>query len=457
MFRVLIVDDEPTIAWALARMARDEGCEAETAASAEQALALAEQQDFDLVFLDVRLPGLDGLSILSTLLRSGQGPRVVVMTAFGDLDTAVRAYGEGAFDYLVKPFDLEAATALLRRAQRQQKSNSQQTAPAEPAYGQFIGSSPAMQEVFKRVAVVAPTDAAVLITGESGTGKELAALAVHRHSQRRTGPMLSINLAALSPTVVESELFGHCRGAYTGADSTKTGLLLLADQGTIFLDEIGEVSPEIQVKLLRAIEQQEVIPVGGTEPRKTNFRLIAATNRDLREEIRTGRFREDLYFRLAAFAIDMPPLRRRDHDILQLADYFLKTAKTAGRKLWFSEGAKCRLRSYRWPGNVRQLKNVVQSAALFAREGEVAADHLQLLEHEATAIDEPQALTTAVERWVSNRLNSSLNSGSNLYDELLRVVEKPLLEAVLRMTSQNRAAAAEILGIHRATLRKKLS
>jgi two-component system nitrogen regulation response regulator GlnG len=313
-----------------------------------------------------------------------------------------------------------------------------------------------MQEVFKRIAVVAPTDCAVLITGESGTGKELTAQAVHRHSNRRKNPLIPIHLAALSPTVVESELFGHCRGAYTGADSAKAGLLELANEGTVFFDEIGDVPLDIQVKLLRAIEQREVIPVGGTQARRTEFRLIAATNRDLRQEIAQGRFRADLYFRLAAFEITLPPLRERTGDIDLLIDHFLGQTKIAGKPLWLSNAARHQMHQYHWPGNVRQLRNVVQSAALLARQGEITPDHLALERTIGEITPEAGDLSSAIAVWTRDRLQRP-EDGPGLYEEFLTAVEKPLLEVVLRSTAQNRAAAAEILGIDRATLRKKLS
>ncbi|HEV7999522.1 MAG TPA: sigma-54 dependent transcriptional regulator, partial [Planctomycetaceae bacterium] len=282
MSHVLIVDDEPSICWGFRELLAEEGYEVSVASSAEEALELAESALPDAVVLDVRLPGRDGLSTIQDLRRRIGAAPIIVITAFGNLETAVRALEEGAYDYLTKPFDLEQISEVLRRALRR---SSTIAAPANDdrsiAPETFIGTSPAMQAVFKQIALVAPSDVPVLITGESGTGKELVAQAVHRHSRRREAPFLPTCLAALSPGLIESELFGHVRGAFTGAEQARQGLLELADGGTVFLDEIGDVPLPVQVKLLRAFEQHEVTPVGDARSRRSDFRVLAATNRPL--------------------------------------------------------------------------------------------------------------------------------------------------------------------------------
>lgn len=456
MSRVLIVDDEATIAWGLARLAREEGHEALTAASAEEALEILQRTPCDLVFLDVRLPGADGLTVMPALAATPSAPKIAVMTAFGDLKTAVRAYGNGAIEYLVKPFDLEDAAQLIRRALAGSQCRGS-SRPAAPASGDgLIGKSPAMQEVFKRIALVAPTEATVVVTGESGTGKELIARAIHRHSRRAQGPLIPIRLGALGSTLVDSELFGHPPDA---AGKSHPGLLETASGGTVFLDEIGEVSPDVQAKLLRVIEAQEADTAGGRRARRATCRIVAATSRDLRRLLREGQFREDLFYRLAMFELPLPPLRERGEDITLLAEEFLRGA--SGHDLHFSRGARERLLAYPWPGNVRQLHNAVRHAVLLARDGQIDVHHLP----DDVRRGEPAPptaglaageLSTAVRDWTWQHLRERPQP-ANLYEEFLNAVEPPLLEAVLERTHHNRAAAADLLGIHRATLRKKLA
>lgn len=459
MSQVLIVDDEESICWALGRLARDEGHEVRVAPSAEEALELIKERRPDVVLLDVRLPGLDGLSALSRMQPLLNGAPVVVMTAFGSLDVAVGAFGGGAFEYLVKPFDLSQASQVLKRALAEPV---RRTAAAEPttdgfsATG-FLGHSAAMQEVYKRIALAAPTGAPVLLTGESGTGKELAARAIHRHSLQADGPWVPVNVASLSPTLVESELFGHARGAFTGADAARQGLLELAAGGTVFFDEVADIPLSVQVKLLRVLEQQEVTPVGETRPRKTRFRVIAATHRDLRAAAQQGTFREDLFYRLAVFPIELPPLRQRTDDIPLLAEHFLRGAQPDGvTSLRFSAAAIAELTYRHWSGNVRELRNAVEAAALLARSGEILPEHLPT--NIAPVSTEPggNSLAAEVRAWAAEQLAQAALP-RELHADFLRAVEPALFAAVLERTGHNRAAAANVLGLHRATLRKKLS
>ncbi|HVA50255.1 MAG TPA: sigma-54 dependent transcriptional regulator [Pirellulales bacterium] len=453
---VLIVDDEETISWALRRLAVDEGHTAVAAASAEEAIDLARRRPFDLVLLDVRLPGMDGLSAMRELQALEPQAPIVVMTAFGNLATAVEAVRNGAFDYMTKPFDVEQAASVMRRALARRVAPVA-AAPASAAVTEeLVGTSPAMQEVFKRIALVADTNASVLITGESGTGKELVARAIHRHSACASGPLVPVNLAALNPALVESELFGHARGAFTGADQARQGLLELADGGTVFFDEAGEIPLPVQVKLLRALEQQEVTPVGDVRPRKAAFRVIAATHRDLRKEVQAGTFREDLFFRLAVFEIELPPLRQRVDDIAPLAEHFLRRLHANGQAA-FADATIDELRRRPWPGNVRELRNAVEHAALLARSGTIYPEHLPPICPPTAncAVDVGTALGDAVRGWVAARL-ASADAPVELYQQLLDTVEPPLFDAVLERTGNNRLAAAQMLGMHRATLRKKL-
>ena len=463
MSNILIVDDEESICWGLSRLLTGEGHQVRVASSAEEALENVPQAKPDLVVLDVRLPGMDGLSAMGKF-RDLAGPvPIVVITAFGSLNTAVAALSEGAFDYLPKPFDLDQAAAVIHRAlaipNADAAATDDETGITASADDELFGASPAMQEVFKRIALVAPSDAAVLISGESGTGKELVARAIHRHSLRCGAPLVPVNLASLSPTLVESELFGHVRGAFTGATSARQGLLELANGATVFFDEAGDIPLSVQVKLLRVLEQQEVTPVGETRPRRTGFRVVAATNRDLRHECSEGRFRQDLFFRLAVFEIHLPPLRERREEIPQLAERFLRRWAPADQPpphlLDETVAELCRRD---WPGNVRELRNAVEHGALMARGRAIAPEHLP----PPTFLDQPPSsdpaavLEAAVIAWAQRQLTSA-RQNDDLYQRFLNATEAGLFDTVLSATAGNRAQAAALLGIHRATLRKKLS
>ncbi|HET6323256.1 MAG TPA: sigma-54 dependent transcriptional regulator [Planctomycetaceae bacterium] len=466
MSHVLIVDDEPSICWGFRELLADEGYAVSVASSAEEALELTESAVPDAVVLDVRLPGRDGLSTIQDLRRRIGAAPIIVITAFGNLETAVRAMEEGAYDYLTKPFDLEQISEVLRRAlKRSSTTVANMVDDRSVVPDTFIGTSPAMQSVFKQIALVAPSDVPVLITGESGTGKELVAQAIHRHSRRKDGPFLPTCLAALSPGLIESELFGHVKGAFTGADQARQGLLELADGGTVFLDEIGDVPLPVQVKLLRSIEQHEVTPVGDARARRTNFRVLAATNRPLDDLVARGEFREDLFYRLGVFHIHVPPLRERAEDIPLLARAFLRTAAAEGEAPSLSDNALRELASRRWPGNVRELRNAVERAALLARGGEIEIDHLATVMPISARVNRSvgEELQLATANWATESIATEPQRDANdpdngdLLERFLRVVEPPLLKAALLHCGGNRAAAAKMLGIHRATLRQKLN
>ncbi|MEK6234469.1 MAG: sigma-54 dependent transcriptional regulator, partial [Planctomycetales bacterium] len=357
MPNVLVVDDEPSIAWALAQLGKSLGHQVVQAASAEEGIKAARITKPDVVMLDVRLPGMDGLTAMRALREIIGDVPIIIMTAHGDLNTAVEAVRQGAFEYLVKPFDLKVAERGLRQALAsgsEEASDPEPSAEAKPV-GELVGQSPLMQEVFKRIALVAPSLACVHLHGESGTGKELVARAIHRYSRRANGPFLAVNLAALSPALAESELFGHVQGAFTGADRARDGLLKRADQGTIFLDEVADVPPVLQDKLLRALEEREVTPVGGSRAVRSDFRVISATHRNLRKEVDAGKFREDLLFRLSTFQIDLPPLRERPEDVEELANHFLLVLaeKNQCPRPTLSDEALAEMKLRPWRGNVR--------------------------------------------------------------------------------------------------------
>jgi two-component system nitrogen regulation response regulator GlnG len=319
----------------------------------------------------------------------------------------------------------------------------------------MVGRSPALQAVFKRIALVAPRDACVLITGESGTGKELVARAIHRYSTRRDRPFLPIHIASLNPNLVESELFGHTRGAFTGANQPRQGLLALADGGTVFLDELAEIPPPVQVKLLRVLEHNEVLPVGSSQPQPLNLRILAATNQDLARAVAEGRFRHDLYFRLNVFQIVLPPLRDRPEDIEPLAEHFLHRFEPGALPL-HPETVRY-LQGLPWVGNIRELRNALEHAAIVARGGPLRPEHFPSAGDPAGAGPAEQ-LAYCVRRWLADHIRSAGSEGPHdLYDELLRNVEPALLEEIMRRLQGNRWVAARWLGLNRATVRKKLT
>ncbi len=457
MSHILLVDDEEAVCWALERALTREGHRVAVAASAEEALAQAAHQRPDAVVLDVRLPGMDGLEALGRLRELTRDAPVIIVTAYGNLTTAVRAVEGGAFDYLAKPFDLDQALdAVARALQRGAAPGADNAAPRETqaALDEIVGRSPAMQLVFKRIALVAPRDACVLVTGESGTGKELVARAIHRHSPRRDGPFLPVHIAALNPGLVESELFGHVRGAFTGATRARPGLLALAEGGTVFLDELADIPLPVQVKLLRVLEQGEVLPVGGTQPQRLDVRVLAATHQDLPRRVAEGAFRHDLFFRLNVFQIHLPPLRERPEDLLPLAEHILRRCEP--RALPLAPPAEKYLREQPWPGNVRELRNALEHAAILARGGPLLPEHFPRHAPPAGA-SAAERLAEVVKDWVADRLRQSGGKEpADLYAGLLRGVEPALLEEVMRRVGRNRVAAARWLGLNRATVRKLL-
>jgi len=452
MSHILVVDDEESICWGFSRLLTDAGHSVSISASAEQALERAATKRPDVVLLDVRLPGIDGLAAMEAISAATQFAPIVVMTAFGSLDVAVKATQQGAFEYLVKPFDLDDAVKVINRALAKPKELS------PPALEQFdentlVGTSSAMQGVFKRIALVASADCPVLITGESGTGKELVARAIHQHSARNPGPFVPVHLAALSPNLVESELFGHARGAFTGAETARQGLLELAQGGTVFFDEAGDIPIGAQVKLLRVLEQGEVTPVGDRNPRKVSFRVVAATHRPL-AGAPDEEFRRDLYYRLAVFEINIPPLRERTADIPLLVKAFLRSRRAPGPSS-VSDRAMEELCRRRWTGNVRELRNAIEHGLVMSRGDAIDLEHLPPPVDASSATPSvASSLAEAVRSWALDSLSSG--QCDSLHQQFLASTEPVLFETVLERTGGNRAKAAEVLGLHRATLRKKL-
>jgi two-component system nitrogen regulation response regulator GlnG len=459
MSSVLIVDDEPSICWGLSELLGEDGHEATAVSSAEAALDLPQDSDPDVVLLDVRLPGQDGISAIPQLRKKFGEIPIVVVTAFGDLSTAVRAVEAGAADYLCKPLNADDVSAVVRKALLNAVPRSAEPATPIPVSNgsDLVGASPAMQKVFKQIALAAATDVPVLVIGESGTGKELISRAIHRHSARRGKSFIPVSLPALNSSLIESELFGHEKGAFTGADGERKGLLEAAAGGTVFLDEVGDTPLDMQVKMLRAIEYHEVTPVGGARTRQVDFRIVAATNRPLTELVQEGRFREDLFYRLHVFVIEAPPLRDRRDDIPLLADHFLH--RLGGRVQRMTDEAREELLHRPWHGNVRELRNAVEHAAVVARGGIIDVDHLPSANEAFATKSGGGSLNEQIRNWVMRSFSEAhegAEGGKSLHDRFLAEVEKPLMEAVLRLCDDNQTTAATMLGIHRSTLRQKL-
>jgi two-component system, NtrC family, response regulator HydG len=441
-FRVLVVDDDADFRDSLALLVAREGFTVAEAASIEEARAQLKEHPPDVMFVDLKLPDGSGDELLAT--EEGPHPDFVVISGNATIEAAVDALRQGALDFLTKPVDRGRLYAILAhvvrtRELRSKVSNLRSELRHLGRFGPMVGRSPAMQRIYELITKVAPTRASILITGESGTGKELVSETVHQMSPRSEGPFLAVNCGAVAPNVIESELFGHERGSFTGADRGRKGYFEEADGGTLLLDEITEMSADLQVKLLRVIATGKLIRVGASEPITVDVRVIAATNRDPEKAIRQGRLREDLYYRLNVFQIDVPPLRERGDDILMLAEHFLNefNARESVSKRW-SERALRRLQNYNWPGNVRELRNVVERAALLS--GDV--------------IEDPGLPEGALEPAAAPGNGSSLvvRVGSPLAE-----VERTMILATLRQVRGDKREAARRLGISLKTLYNRLS
>ncbi len=381
--RILVVDDEANARSALAELLKQEGYGVESAADGFKALGHFEDFTPDLVLTDLKMPGMDGIELLKKLRELDAELPVVVMTAFGGVETAVAAMREGAADYLTKPINVDERLVVVERALehlrlRRETAALRRQVTERYKFENIVGSSPEMQSVFKSVAQVAPSRATVLLSGESGTGKELVAAAIHQRSQRASGPFVRLHCAALADTLLESELFGHERGAYTGAERRREGRFEQAHGGTLFLDEIGEISASTQVKLLRVLQEREFERVGSNQTIKVDVRVVAATNRDLPAMVESGKFRQDLFYRLKVVEIRLPALRQRSSDVPALALHFLKryAAENAKPIETISEAALARLVGYNWPGNVRELENVMERAVVLAETNRIESEHL---------------------------------------------------------------------------------
>ena len=462
--QILVADDEDSLRWVLEKGLRGAGYDVTAVKDGAAAVRAVETTAFDLVFLDVRMPGMDGLAALARMREIRADACVVVMTAHGTMETAIQAMQRGAYDYLTKPFDLDEVLLLAERALEARRLTQEvarlRTGLQEVReFSALIGRHPRMQDVYKTIGRIAGTDVTVLLRGESGTGKELVARAIHHYSRRAGRPFVAVSCAAIPGTLLESEMFGHERGAFTDAKERRLGKFELAHGGTLYLDEIGDMPLELQTKLLRALQERTIERLGGHEPIRIDVRVLAATNRELEALMRDGRFREDLYYRLNVVTLNLPPLRERRRDIALLVEHFLAKYAAELGECGVAPEALDRLVGHDWPGNVRELENVVQRAMVMATGGVILPEHLPIGPVSAAA---SVAVDASLEEIIERKLVECVrglreHASANLYDLMVGLVEKPLLRAVLRETGGNQVRAAQILGINRNTLRKKLT
>jgi len=441
---LLVVDDDLAMREMLASLFMERGFAVQQAASADEALECLRDVEYDVVLSDIKMPGRSGIEMVGEIREMRPEIPVVLMTAFGSIDSVIEAMRAGAFDYITKPFEAESVMitvdrALERRALEEENRRLRRAVDQTSAFGDLIGVSPAMREIFALIKKVAHSRASVLITGESGTGKEVVARTIHYHGSRSENPFIPINCTAIPEGLLESELFGHLRGAFTGAHTSKQGLFEKARSGTLFLDEIGDMGLGLQSKLLRVLQDREIRPVGSTQSRKIDVRIITATNRDLQKEMEEERFREDLYYRLNVIPIHIPPLRNRPEDLPLLVDAFVKR-HSDGVPQHVSRAAIERLMKFPWKGNARELENVIERAIALSSGGQIDLDDLPAADFDdggrRDAADEfPRS---AAQRRLS-----------------LREVENLYIEEVMRLTDGNKVQAAKILGIDRKTLYRR--
>jgi len=441
---ILVVDDEPGVRSSVSGVLKDEGFEVEAVGTGEECLERANSDAFDVIVLDIWLPGLDGLTTLQRLRERQIDSQVVIISGHGNIESAVRAIKMGAFDFIEKPLSLEKTVLVVRNALRQRDLEAENRVLRAKVDRQqqntMVGESAPMLRLREQVAQAAPTNGRVLILGDSGTGKELVARTIHSFSRRKSGPFIEVNCAAIPEELIESELFGHVRGAFTGAVADKPGRFEQANTGTIFLDEIADMSLKTQAKVLRVLQEQVMERVGGTQRIKVDVRVVAATNKDLVEEIRAGRFREDLYFRLNVVPIFVPSLRERQDDIAPLADHFMSVLATeyGRRPKRMAPEAAARLRQYAWPGNVRELRNVIERLIIMVQGDTITAQDLGFLGRDGVP-DTPAA-------------HGPARPLSEARDEF----EKDYILQTLAAQQGNMSRTAEVLGVERSNLYKKL-
>ena len=454
---IWIIDDDRSIRWVLEKALKNEGMNVQSFESADKALVMLEREEPDALITDIRMPGMSGLELLDAINRKHPELPVIIMTAHSDLESAVSAYQGGAFEYLPKPFDVDEAVELVNRAvaHRRENGHSQQP-PLQLQNMEIIGEAPSMQEVFRAIGRLASSNITVLINGESGSGKELVAHALHRHSPRKEKTFIAINTAAIPRDLLESELFGHERGAFTGAQNSREGRFEQADGGTLFLDEIGDMPAELQTRLLRVLADGEFYRVGGRAPIKVDVRIIAATHQDLEKRVREGLFREDLFHRLNVIRIHIPSLRERREDIPLLMKYFLQKAskEIGGETKWLDKATEKYLCTLDWPGNVRQLENICRWLTVMSPGQEIHLEdlppELRTRQSSSSSGDDWKA---PLRHWAEKRLDSG---DTDILNEVVPEFERLMIEVALNKTGGHRQEAALLLGWGRNTITRKI-
>jgi len=463
MQTILIVDDDKSIRYSLKRMMEDK-YSILTAQNGKEALDRVKESSPDLIIMDIKMPGRNGIDVLKEIKLIDPKSLVIIMTAYGTTETAIEAMKYGAYDYILKPFPILRMKGLVQKALSLRKLMKEEVsyvplAAPEGGEEQIVGSSPNMQEIYKMVGQIAPSDVTVLLRGESGTGKELIARAIYHHSLRSNQLFLPVNCAAIPDTLLESELFGHEKGVFTGASSRRIGKLEQCQGGTIFLDEIGDMSLSTQAKLLRVLQERSFERLGGTETIKVDIRLIVATNKDLEEAISNGKFREDLYYRLNVVSITIPPLRERKEDVPDLVSYFLKKFNRELKKerVGITPPAMEKITSYGWPGNVRQLENVLKRAMVLCQGEWILEDHLLLEKGWEKREVEGELSKKNVEGLLDALFEEFSKAPATSQDlDMISNLERGLILRALQKTKGNQLKAAMLLGIHRSTLRGKM-
>jgi nitrogen regulation protein NR(I) len=462
MNKIMVVDDEEAVCWAFEQFLKEEGHETIIASNAQEAIEKLKSEMPDLVIMDIRMPGqMDGLDALLEMKQIDPDAYVIIMTAYGTMQTAIKAMQSGAYDYILKPFDdLDQVKLVIERSLKARKQSHDLALLRSEVMGKYqkdniIGNSPKMQEIYKLIGTLTTNDVTILIEGETGVGKELVAKAIHYNSPRKDKPFVTVNCTALTESLLESELFGHEKGSFTSAISQKEGKFEVAQNGTILLDEIGDISHKMQTTLLRVLDEKEFERVGGNKPIKMNARIIASTNKNVEKEVQSGNFRADLYYRLKVMRIYIPPLRERKEDIPLLIRHFIEMVnENLGKKIKGVDPKVTEfLLAHDWQGNVRELENMIKSAAVLCKGDIILSEHIpDNIKKSPTQFD-----NKALEATMANVFMEKIKSGSkNPYEEITEYVGSFLVNMALDQADQNQVKAASILGISRTTLRKKM-